>query len=110
MEWPSGIKTKKIVGLPAMPKLKMEKKPASRGASRVRAGKLVLDFHNGMLMGVENPTGKLGAVAIVQTAYPGFTVRSDKSPYSILGYGYRKAEKLAVRLAMRGHKRVAIRT
>ena len=62
-----------------------------------------------MLKGVINPTGKRVPVYIAQTSYPGFTVKLDKPPYTVLGYGYRKAEKLAIRLALKGHKRVAIR-
>ena len=100
-----------IPGLPAMPsKDSLEGgPPAKRGTSVRHHGGLKLIFNRGRLHRVENPKGKLPPVYICQTAYPGFTVRLDQKPFTMLGYGYRKAENLAVRLALRGHKKVNIR-
>ena len=101
----------KITGLPTVGKVKLDRPPAQTGKSSRRAlgGKLGLRFDNGWLTGVTNPRGTKAPVYIAQTSHPGFTVRYDRAPFTLLGYGYRNAEKLAVRLALRGHKRVAIR-
>ncbi len=104
----------KIAGLPPTPersKLKLDKRPEKRGISdrRLPALGLRLRFRNGILWMVGNPRGKRVAVAVVETGLPGFTVRVDKPPFTILGSGFRKAEKLAVRLALRGHRSVTIR-
>ncbi len=110
LKWPSGAATKAITGLPDMPKnVRLDRPPAKKGSSTRRADSIILEFFNGYLRTASNPKGHLAPVYIAQTGYTGFTVRLDRSPYSVLGYGYRKAEKLAFRLALRGHKRVAIR-
>ena len=70
---------------------------------------LTFRFNNGWLMEVINPKGKRAPVWVGQTAYPGFTVYLEKAPFTRLGYGYRRAERLAVRLALLGHKRVFVR-
>jgi hypothetical protein len=56
---------------------------------------------------VSNPSGNLPPVVICQTEHPGFTVRQAKQPYKILSHGHHNAEKLAVRLAQRGRKKVS---
>lgn len=103
-----------IAGLPPTPdrsKLKLNKSPARRGISERSVPQLGLTvtFRNGSLWMVRNRRGKRSAVAIVETGLPGFTVRVDKFPFRIMGSGFRKAEQLAVRLALRGHNRVTIR-
>lgn len=56
---------------------------------------------------VVNPKGKLQPLVICQTEKPGFTVRQAKTPFNILSYGHRNAEKLAIKLAKKGHKKVS---
>lgn len=109
MERPSGTKTKIIPGLPRTPKVKLDKAPAKRGKSTQVWKGLRLTFSNGWLMEVSNPSGGKAAVWVGQTAYPGFSVYLEKAPYTIIGYGYRHAEKLAIRLALRGHRKVFVK-
>ena len=104
----------KIAGLPAFPprsKLKLDKPAGKRGivVRRIPALGLTITFRNGILWKVGNPRGKRGAVAIVETDLPGFTVIEDRAPFRTLAGGFRKAEKLAIRLALRGHRVVTSR-
>jgi len=95
---------------PALSKLRGTlKRPAKRGFSKRKILGMNHVYHDGGLLSVSNPKGRLPAVAIVEGYRPGFTVRLDNAPYTVLGYGFRNAERLAVRLALRGHKRAIIR-
>lgn len=76
------------------------KDPQIRCTYRRAGGKKWLDK-------VFNPTGKLQPLIICQTERPGFTVRQEKEPYRIISFGHRNAEKLAVTLAKKGHKKVS---
>lgn len=68
-------------------------------------------FEDGFLSAITNPKGKRPAVAVVESGLPGYTVKMDERPsYKVLGYGYRRLNALALRLALAGHKRVNIRT
>lgn len=102
-----------IKGLPQLParsKLLLDKKPSRKGKTSrylLQLG-LRLEYENGYLLEVRNLKGKLAKVAIVETGRPGFTVRYYNRPYTTIGWGYRKAEPLAIRLALRGHKSVVI--
>ncbi len=103
-----------IAGLPPTPersKLTIDKRPARRGISdrRLPALGLRLRFRNGTLRLVVNPKGSRGSVAVVKTSLPGFTVIEEIPPFRTLGSGFRKADQLAVRLALRGHRSVTIR-
>jgi hypothetical protein len=105
-------RTKKIPGLPQFPAtmLREVKEPPRKGQATRTARGLTFEFHNGLLRMVLNPKGHRPAVGIVQTGHPGYTVRLDNSPYTVLGYGYRKIAKLSVRLALRGHRKVTLYT
>lgn len=99
----------KITGLPAYPrgKIRLDKAPVKKGrCTRKTSNGLTVLFENRYPIQVTNPKGKRASVMIVETMYPGFTVRLYNKPYTVLGYGYRNAEKLAIRLAMRGHRNV----
>ncbi len=100
-----------IAGLPNFPprsKLATDKKPSARGKSTVRLVDLGLTLHyeNRRLVEVWNLKGKKPAVWIVDTSHPGFTVRLYNKPFTVLGWGYRNAERLAIRLAMMGYRKV----
>lgn len=103
-------RSKGISGLPRFPAAQFRevKQPPRKGTAVRTVGSLSLTFMNGYLIGVVNSKGRLPAVGIVETAHPGYTVRLDNAPYTMLGYGYRKASKLAIRLGLRGHKRVVV--
>ena len=72
-------------------------------------GNLTATINGGFLVKITNSKGKLAPVAIVQTSLPGFTVRYDNPPYRIISSGHRNAEKLAEKLALKGHKLVSLR-
>ncbi len=104
-----------IAGLPRLPDrklLELDKPPAKRGKSTrsVPALGLRVQFNGRFVSAVVNPKGKRPNVAIVQRgSLPGFTVQLDNPPFTVLGSGFRLARKLAIRLALRGHKLVTIR-
>lgn len=61
----------------------------------------------GYIQAVRNPEGKLKSIAISQRGdYTGFTAHYTKKPYRKVDRG-RNAEKLAARLAKKGHKYVS---
>ena len=67
---------------------------------------LKFKYRGRWLDSVTNPKGHLAPVIICQTEHPGFTVRYAKKPWRIISYGHRNAEKLAVRLVKKGHRKV----
>jgi hypothetical protein len=101
---------KKIAGLPNFPTgYKTERRPKKRGKDIIKGDKgLVLHYQNSYLDRVVNPKGTRAVVWIVQTGYPGYTVELYNKPYIKLGWGYKYPNKLAIRLALRGHKTVII--
>jgi len=100
---------KRIAGLPRAPNLELGRLHKVGGnLASLKAKGLALKYRNNWLMEVLNSKGRLPPVWIVQTGRPGFTVTTLKPPYKELGYGYRNAESLAVRLALKGHRRVVI--
>ena len=101
--------TKMIPGLPRLPRIDIGKPPAKKGPSVRKGAGLEFHFHNDYLMKVVNPKGKLPVVLVGQSGRPGWTVSLYDKPYTQLGYGYRKADKLAVKLALRGHKTVHLK-
>ena len=72
-------------------------------------GNLTAYFENNWLVKITNSKGHLAPVGISQTGHPGFTVSYDKPPYRQISWGHKKAEKLAERLAKKGHKVVTLR-
>lgn len=72
-------------------------------------GNLTAYYENGWLVKIINSKGRLAPVGISQTVRPGFTVSYDNPPYRQISWGHRNAEKLAVKLATKGHRIVTIR-
>jgi hypothetical protein len=99
--------TKMIPGLPNYKKILLEKKPKKSGLSAIKAtnANILFLFENGYPIQARPATGRVKkALFITQTMYPGFTVSYYSKPYTVVGWGYKSAEKLMVRLALAGHK------
>lgn len=67
--------------------------------------KLKFKFKKGFLNEVKNPLGKKPSVVIFQGVKPGFSARFVKSKRNLKGSSS-DAEKFALRLAKKGHKKV----
>ena len=74
--------------------------------TKITKGNLIYYYAGRYLWKIVNSKGKLANVTIGQTAHPGFTVSYDTPPYRRISWGHRNAEKLAERLARKGHKTV----
>lgn len=77
----------------------MVKNKRKKGSLKVEVSR------SGFLTSVSNTSGKKKSVRIYQGSKPGFSARFVKSGRPISGSS-RNAEKLAIKLAKKGHKKV----